>query len=64
MLRVQQATGDAKFGNQNTDGSRSIRTLLKPMRKMGAMARSILRTSSCKKMEHSLLKIVKQKIIL
>jgi isoquinoline 1-oxidoreductase beta subunit len=41
-VSVQQATGDAKFGNQNTDGSRSIRTLLRPMRRMGAMARSIL----------------------
>jgi len=41
-VSVQQATGDAKFGNQNTDGSRSIRTLLNPMRKMGAMARLIL----------------------
>ena len=29
FVSVQQATGDAKFGNQNTDGSRSIRTLLK-----------------------------------
>ena len=44
-VSVQQATGDAKFGNQNTDGSRSIRTLLRPMRKMGAMARSILELS-------------------
>lgn len=42
MVSVQQATGDAKFGDQNTDGSRSIRTLLNPMRKMGAMARLIL----------------------
>lgn len=42
MVSVQQATGDTKFGDQNTDGSRSIRTLLNPMRKMGAMARLIL----------------------
>ena len=48
-ITVQQATGDAKFGNQNTDGSRSIRTLLKPMRKMGAMARSILEQAAAKK---------------
>ena len=48
-VTVQQATGDAKFGNQNTDGSRSIRTLLKPMRKMGAMARSILEQAAAKK---------------
>ena len=48
-VSVQQATGDAKFGNQNTDGSRSIRTLLRPMRKMGAMARSILEQAAAKK---------------
>ncbi len=48
-ITVQQATGDAKFGNQNTDGSRSIRTLLNPMRKMGAMARSILEQAAAKK---------------
>ncbi len=48
-VSVEQATGDAKFGNQNTDGSRSIRTLLNPMRKMGAMARSILEQAAAKK---------------
>lgn len=48
-VTVQQATGDAKFGNQNTDGSRSIRTLLNPMRKMGAMARTILEQAAAKK---------------
>ena len=48
-VTVQQATGDAKFGNQNTDGSRSRRTLLNPMRKMGAMARTILEQAAAKK---------------
>jgi len=48
-VSVQQATGDAKFGNQNTDGSRSIRTLLNPMRKMGAMARAVLEQAAAKK---------------
>ena len=48
MVTVKQATGDAKFGNQNTDGSRSIRTLLNPMRKMGAMARLILEKAAAK----------------
>ena len=48
-VTVQQAIGDSKFGNQNTDGSRSIRTLLNPMRKMGAMARSILEQAAAKK---------------
>ncbi|MFY0630153.1 MAG: xanthine dehydrogenase family protein molybdopterin-binding subunit [Flavobacteriaceae bacterium] len=48
-VSVEQATGDAKFGNQNTDGSRSIRTLLNPMRRMGAIARSILEQAAAKK---------------
>jgi len=48
-VSVQQATGDAKYGNQNTDGSRSIRTLLNPMRKMGAMAKSMLESAAAKK---------------
>ncbi len=48
-VSVQQAIGDSKFGNQNTDGSRSIRTLLSPMRKMGAMARTILEQAAAKK---------------
>lgn len=48
-VSVKQATGDAKFGNQNTDGSRSIRTLLNPMRRMGAMARFILEQAAAKK---------------
>jgi isoquinoline 1-oxidoreductase beta subunit len=48
QVSVQQATGNAKFGDQNTDGSRSIRTLLNPMRKMGAMARLILEKAAAK----------------
>ena len=48
MVAVKQATGDTKFGDQNKDGSRSIRTLLNPMRKMGAMARLILEKAAAK----------------
>ena len=48
-ITVKQATGDAKYGNQNTDGSRSVRTLLKPMRKMGATAKMMLITAAAKK---------------
>ena len=48
-ISVKQATGDAKYGNQNTDGSRSVRTLLKPMRKMGATAKMMLITAAAKK---------------
>ncbi len=46
FVSVKQATGDAKFMNQNTDGSRSIRTLFEPMRKMGATARAMLITAA------------------
>ena len=48
-ITVKQATGNAKYGNQNTDGSRSVRTLLEPMRKMGATAKMMLITAAAKK---------------
>ena len=50
-VSVAQAEGDKKFGNQNTDGSRSIRTILKPMRKMGAVAKTMLTAAAAKKWE-------------
>ena len=51
MVSVIQATGDAKFLDQNTDGSRSIRYLFEPMRKMGATARAMLITAAATKWE-------------
>ncbi|MDH3323332.1 MAG: molybdopterin-dependent oxidoreductase, partial [Flavobacteriaceae bacterium] len=48
-VKAKQATGDAVYGNQNTDGSRSIRTLYEPMRQMGAMARAMLITAAANK---------------
>ena len=48
-ITVKQATGNAKYGNQNTDGSRSVRTLLEPMRKMGATAKTMLISAAAKK---------------
>jgi len=48
-VSVEQATGDKKFGNQNTDGSRSVRTILEPMRKMGATAKALLIAAAAKK---------------
>ncbi|MGJ8744763.1 molybdopterin cofactor-binding domain-containing protein [Polaribacter sp.] len=48
-ITVKQATGDAKYGNQNTDGSRSVRTLLAPMRKMGATAKAMLLAAAADK---------------
>ena len=48
---VKQATGDAKYGDQNTDGSRSIRYLYETMRQMGAMAKAMLITAAAQKWE-------------
>lgn len=48
-VKVKQATGDAKFLDQNTDGSRSIRTLFEPMRKMGATAKAMLISAAANK---------------
>ena len=43
MVKVQQAPGDeARFGNQDTDGSRSMRHWYEPMRRCGAAARAML----------------------
>jgi isoquinoline 1-oxidoreductase subunit beta len=42
-VRVQQAPADeVKYGNQDTDGSRSTRHFLDPMRRCGAAARMML----------------------
>ncbi|MEL4454715.1 xanthine dehydrogenase family protein molybdopterin-binding subunit [Lutimonas vermicola] len=48
-VQVRQAPGDDAYGNQNTDGSRSIRTIYEPMRKMGAMARAMLIGAAAKR---------------
>ncbi|MEH2509220.1 isoquinoline 1-oxidoreductase beta subunit [Nitrobacteraceae bacterium AZCC 1564] len=49
-VRVQQAHGDeVKFGNQDTDGSRSTRHYLLPMRQIGASARSMLEAAAAKR---------------
>ena len=42
-VKVQQAPADeARFGNQDTDGSRSMRHWYEPMRRCGAAARTML----------------------
>jgi isoquinoline 1-oxidoreductase subunit beta len=42
-VRLVQAVGDEKkYGNQNTDGSFSVRMFFEPMRKAGASARMML----------------------
>ena len=43
QVKVQQAPADeARFGNQDTDGSRSMRHWYEPMRRCGAAARTML----------------------
>ncbi|HUM16634.1 MAG TPA: molybdopterin cofactor-binding domain-containing protein [Candidatus Nitrosotalea sp.] len=49
-VRVKQATGDEKrFGNQDTDGSRSTRHFFHPMRRCGAAARTMLEGAAAAK---------------
>jgi isoquinoline 1-oxidoreductase beta subunit len=46
-VRVRQATGDEKrYGNQDTDGSRSTRHFFDPMRQCGAAARTMLEAAA------------------
>ncbi|MGJ4881979.1 molybdopterin cofactor-binding domain-containing protein [Bradyrhizobium sp. HKCCYLRH1065] len=50
-VRVVQAPGDeVKFGNQDTDGSRSTRHYLLPMRQIGAMARAMLEAAAAQRL--------------
>src|SRR6202034_3965279 len=49
-VKVAQATGDeAKYGNQDTDGSRSTRHFFMPMRQVGAAARTMLEAAPAKR---------------
>ena len=46
-VRVVQATGDqTRFGNQNTDGSRSLRQSFMPLRRAGASMRAMLEAAA------------------
>lgn len=48
-VTIQQAIGDAKYGNQNTDGSNSITGFYEPMRVAGATARVMLESAAAAK---------------
>ena len=56
-IKIEQATGDEKFGDQNTDGSTSARKNWFPLRKAGATARKMLISAGAKhfKTEESML---------
>src|SRR6266436_3453461 len=46
-VKVAQSPGDEKkYGNQNTDGSRSLRHFIQPMRECGAAMRQMLETAA------------------
>jgi len=46
-IKVEQAPADEeKYGNQDTDGSRSMRHFFMPMRRVGAAARQMLETAA------------------
>jgi isoquinoline 1-oxidoreductase subunit beta len=42
QVRIEQAVASAKYGDQNTDGSKSIRDFYEPLRQAGATARLML----------------------
>jgi isoquinoline 1-oxidoreductase beta subunit len=45
-VKIVQAQGDPKYGDQNTDGSRSTRQFYQTMREAGASARQMLETAA------------------
>src|SRR5260370_1885021 len=45
-VKVVQAQGDPKYGDQNTDGSRSTWQFFGPMREAGATARQMLEAAA------------------
>jgi len=46
-VKVEQAPGDeVRYGNQDTDGSRSMRHFFMPMRRVGAAARQMLESAA------------------
>src|ERR1700733_10347531 len=48
-VKIQQAIGDKKYGDQNTDGSNSIKSFYQPMREAGATARTLLESAAASK---------------
>ncbi|MEO0652005.1 MAG: molybdopterin cofactor-binding domain-containing protein, partial [Planctomycetota bacterium] len=48
-VSLEQATGDRKYGDQNTDGSRSVRQFFTKMREVGATARTMLERAAAER---------------
>src|SRR5262249_23017009 len=48
-VKLEQAIGDARYGDQNTDGSHSIRDFMGVMKECGASARTMLEQAAAAK---------------
>jgi isoquinoline 1-oxidoreductase beta subunit len=48
-VKIDQAIGDARYGDQNTDGSHSVRSFFDVMRQAGATARQMLILAAAQK---------------
>src|SRR5262245_49309630 len=48
-IRVIQGDGDPRYGDQDTDGSQSIRSEFDAIRQLGAVARTLLVTAAAKR---------------
>ena len=48
-VRIEQALGNKKYGDQNTDGSNSIRSFYDPLRTAGATAKAMLIAAAASK---------------
>ncbi|MCQ9617281.1 molybdopterin-dependent oxidoreductase [Paenalcaligenes niemegkensis] len=46
---VQAEANEARYGNQNVDGSRSVRHFMQPMRRVGAAARQMLEAAAAER---------------
>ena len=44
QVKILQADGNTRYGNQNTDGSSSVRGVFEELRRIGAVARTLLTT--------------------
>ena len=47
-VTVKQAIGDAKYGSQNTDGSRSVRKNYQKLKEAGAIMRTMMQQAAAK----------------
>jgi len=50
-IKIDQAIGDPRYGDQNTDGSHSVRSFFDVMRQAGATARFMLILAAAEKWE-------------